>query len=321
MTVSIANISRALVRRVPIRPRTVLRAFAVAVLTVGFLASSAQVASADSAHPMNYESTVLDVEPRIDGVRFEVIGGDAFLSVSVEAGHEVTIPGYFDEPYIRVDADGSVFVNHNSEAFFINQDRYGQVSAPSDVDGSAEPVWVLAADDGQYAWHDHRTHWMSEDLPPTVTGAERQQVFPWTVPAVVDGTQVSLSGDLVWIPVRSPLPALMAGSFALLPLLVWRPGRTKLLGAWVSAAGGLALAITVAQELGVPSNHRSFPAISGLAACVIAVGLTATTRRQLQDDVRLAMVAVASVALAGWTMVAMQTLRMPVLPSNLPPNT
>ena len=40
-----------------------------------------------------------------------MIGGDAFLRVRVERGHELVVRGYQDEPYVRIDADGAVFEN------------------------------------------------------------------------------------------------------------------------------------------------------------------------------------------------------------------
>jgi hypothetical protein len=192
---------------------------ALAGLTAGSIAGGTP-AIADPGHPTNYESTVVDVEPRSDGVRFSVAGGDAYLTVSVEPGHTVEIPGYFNEPYIRIDADQSVYVNENSEAFFINGDRYGRSEIPGYVKGS-EPSWALVGTDGFYAWHDHRAHWMSLDLPPTVTGAQRQQVFPWSVPTVVNGMTTTVSGELVWVPSRNAIPAILAGMAALLPLLLW----------------------------------------------------------------------------------------------------
>ena len=67
-------------------------------------------AAADPAEPTDYRSVVDVVEPAIAGVTIDVVGGDSFLRVRAEAGHEVIVIGYWDEPYARITADGTVEV-------------------------------------------------------------------------------------------------------------------------------------------------------------------------------------------------------------------
>ncbi len=62
--------------------------------------------------------------------RWHVVGGDSFLEVSVDEGHEVLVPGYQGEPYLRFRADGTVERNRNSPATYLNDSRQG------DVDGA-----------------------------------------------------------------------------------------------------------------------------------------------------------------------------------------
>ena len=98
------------------------------------MSSVGVAAAADPAVPTNYKSTVFTVSPNTGGAEFSIVGGDAFMQIAVAPGHTALVPGYFDEPYIRIDADGTVWVNHDSPAYYINQDRFGDVSAPADAD-------------------------------------------------------------------------------------------------------------------------------------------------------------------------------------------
>lgn len=297
----------------------VRRMFSTAVIALGLILVGAGPALADTAQPTNYESVVLRVTPVASGVIFEVVGGDAFLTVTVEPSHEVLIPGYFNEPYVRIDADGSVYANTNSPAFFINTDRYGQVPIPGDVNAQGDPVWSLVGIDGHYAWHDHRTHWMSEDLPPTVAGDQREQVFPWEIPVLIDGRGATISGELVWIPSRSPVPSLMAGFIALLPLVFWRPRRVHLLAAVTVASGAIASMVTVAQNAGTPDVARGFPVMLAPPVIALALGMVALVRAAQNPGPASWLVFVSGSALATWAFLTVDVLWLPVLPSEMNP--
>ena len=290
--------------------------FAAMVSSVTLVvAIGAASALADNADPTNYRSTVTGVDPRIDGVRFAVVGGDAYLTVSVAPGHVVEVPGYFDEPYLRVESDGTVFVNRNSPAFVINQDRFGTFAGDVDELGDQASDWSLVADNGRFAWHDHRTHWMSEDRPPVVDGSTREVVFPWQVPAVVDGVPVTVSGELVWIPSRSPVPALMAGLIALLPLAFWTPRRMWIPAATASFAGLVAGGVSVVLISGTPAEVRDVPAALALAGVSTALGLVGVLAASVRPRLSAAAAVVAAGCLAAWCATSMAALWLPVLPS------
>ena len=53
--------------------------------------------------------------------------GDEFELVN-ETVTEVVVPGYSDEPYLRIGPDG-VWRNANSPATYLNLDRFGRVDA------------------------------------------------------------------------------------------------------------------------------------------------------------------------------------------------
>ena len=89
----------------------------------------------------NMRSQVTAVTPATKGVTVSVLNYDDRLELHNTSGEPVVIEGYREEPYARVLADGTVEVNTNSEAFYLNDDRFGQVEVPeasaSSRDGSA----------------------------------------------------------------------------------------------------------------------------------------------------------------------------------------
>jgi len=275
-------------------------------------------ALADPAEPTNYRSTVTAVEPQSDSASFGVVGGDAFLEIVVTAGHDVQIPGYYSEPYVRIEADGSVWENRASPSFYLNDDRYGQTPIPEGIDAGSEPRWEQVATDGRYAWHDHRIHWMSADLPPTVSGVERQRVFPWELPVVIDGREAILRGELEWLPSQSPVLPLLIGLVALIPLTVrWRRSPVVLAGGLVLASVA-ALGIEFAQYTGTPPGARAFPSEVVLPVVGLAIGGTLLGRRG-RIDAASWMMGGGGLALLGWGLRNLEVLWLPVLPSAIAP--
>ena len=93
------------------------------------------------------------------------------------------IEGYSDEPYARIEPDGTVSVNTDSEAYYINEERDGQVPVPDGADSKGEPRWKEVSKTGRFEWHDHRMHWMSKGDPEQVKDKSvRTKVFDWKVP-------------------------------------------------------------------------------------------------------------------------------------------
>lgn len=289
------------------------RAALAGLLAVLFLLVGTGTAQADPAEPTNYESTIFDVDPASDAARFQIVGGDAFVEVEVSPGHEVLIPGYFQEPYLRIGADGSVWVNEDSPAFYINQDRYGNVQAPPEADGKGDPRWKQVGSDGHYSWQDHRVHWMSLDLPPTIVGDRYQVVFPWEFPVVIDGAESSVRGELVWVPSRNPYWPLLAGFIGLLPLVLWDRLTTPTLAGLVGLGVGAALAIALLQLGGTPASARGVtlsvvvPAVAGVVAAVAVV-----LRHRVSSR---ALLAGGGMLLVVWAFFNIGTLWLPVLPS------
>lgn len=167
----------------------------------------------------NFAATIGDA-PDLDGVIWQVLGSDEYLSVTNTSDQEVLVLGYEGEPYLRV-GPGGVFSNRRSEATYQNRDRYQRVSIPPIADNDAEPEWVRVSDGQTALWHDHRIHWMSFDLPPTVMANPGQQVLvqEWAVPFTVAGQTREVTGELRWIPGPSPWPWLAGALLLTLPAL------------------------------------------------------------------------------------------------------
>lgn len=295
--------------------RLLLGLIVVVLLVAGF----ATPAVADPAEPTNYRSTVSGVAPATTGVEFAVVGGDAFLEITVAQGHSASINGYSDEPYIRIDTDGMVWVNDSAPAFYFNQDRYGTTGVPDGVEAENPPSWVLMASDGRYAWHDHRVHWMSFDRPATVAGNVEQSVFPWTLRVTVDDVETTISGELIWLPSRSPLPAILAGVLVLIPLAIWgyRSRAARVTISWTTI--GVALAATSAQYLATPASGRSVTIQFVLAVAAFAIATAALAVHLSQGRISLWLDFVVGLCLIGWFVASVTTLWMPVLPSTLSP--
>lgn len=188
--------------------RTVSYAAAALALLIG-----APAALAHQGSP-NFLSQVDAVTPAADGVTVEVLNRDDRLLLHNTSGETVLIEGYSKEPYARIDADGTVWVNTDSEAHYLNSERDGRVEVPPKADSEGEPRWEQVSRSGRFEWHDHRMHWMSESDPDVVKDKDvRTKVFDWEVPIEVGGRSGAITGTLFWTPIPSsglPLPAIFA---------------------------------------------------------------------------------------------------------------
>ncbi|MEX2550451.1 MAG: hypothetical protein WD638_09505 [Nitriliruptoraceae bacterium] len=296
----------------------------VALVTLVLLAPAAP-AAADAAGPTNYRSEVTAVVS--DGgepvpIEVEMLGGDAFLVLRVEPGVEVDVPGYDGEPYVRVHPDGTVEVNDRSPTRWVNDERYGErdTEVPAEADAAAPPTWVRAADDGTYAWHDHRVHFMSPALPrqvdPDAGGV--QHVQDWEVPLRIDGEDVRVQGELTWVPGPSPLwpIGLAVAGLGLLVALV-RGGEMWRGAATMAAVVGSAL-VGVSATWGLPPGADAeaawlaLPVVAGVAW--LAGSLAARGRGG-----RLAWLqSAAAVPLLAWAVVWAGALVRPIAPTPLP---
>ena len=249
----------------------------------------------------DFDGRVLAVTPPVPGVSVRILAFGDDVELVNRTATEVQIPGYSDEPYLRIGPDG-VWRNANSPATYLNLDRYARTTLPAHADPQAAPDWQQVASDSQYVWHDHRTHWMSQgQLPPSVAAdpTRSHRVFAWTIPMTHAGAPVEVTGELTWSPPPSPwvvwpLYVLLALTGVLAGLVARGPrplGVLLLLGAvaalWhalatpapaVSAgshAGAIvsallpAVLITGLAVVGFRSGLRGRGAVTGLMAVVL----------------------------------------------------
>jgi hypothetical protein len=173
--------------------RTLIGAAVAAVLLAG-----APLAPAHEGNP-NMRSEVTAITPATDGVTVSVLNYDDRLELHNTSGKPVVIEGYEGEPYARVLGDGTVQVNTNSEAYYLNDDRYGDVKVPEGL--AKTPRWKELSRSGRFEWHDHRMHWMSQSKPPQVSDEDaKAHIFDWKVPITVGGAPGQITGTLDWVP-------------------------------------------------------------------------------------------------------------------------
>jgi len=301
--------------------RTVRRLAAIVCVLVGLTVLAAPAAGADGVRPGNFESVIDAVEPPTDSVEVEIVGGDSFFQVTVQPGVAVDIPGYDGEPYLRVQADGTVEQNRRSTSTYINESRDGDVGRlPSIVDGDAEPDWEQIADGGRVAWHDHRVHWML-DTPPE-TGADGL-VQAWELPLRVDGAEVVVAGRLLRHGDVLPWAGLLAAAVAVGAALLAR--RQDWRAPLLLTASLVATVLAVSTQLANPPGAEAslLPIVwAVLAAVVSVVALTAGRLApgrlpSVVTDLALPLGAVA--LLAGWAVPQLGVLWMPTVPGTLAP--
>jgi hypothetical protein len=277
-----------------------------AAITVG----AALPARADPARASNYRSEVTAIEPSTPGLDAQVVGGDAFLELSVGPGLEVTVFGYGGEPYLRIDGDGRIRVNTNSPAFYLNDDRYALVEVPTTASIDAAPAWVDAGEGGVYGWHDHRIHWMAPEPPPGIERDKESEIQTWNVPLEVNGQAASVSGQLVWIPAASPLPwfAFLLGAVVGLVFLAPQFPRARVA---ILALGSLAgLAVGLAEVIAAPPGSGGAILAIGPPALALLLGGFALLAPMAA--------AIGAVLLIAWSTLRISALWLPSLPSNLP---
>jgi hypothetical protein len=175
----------------------------IAAVSALIALAAAPAANAHQGNP-NYRSVVERVLPKVPGLRLQVLNLDDRLELQNTTGKTVTVQGYQGEPYARVLGDGTVEVNHNSPAFYLNDSRTSTGKVPANAKPGAAPDWQLVDRAGRFQWHDHRIHWMSSIPPQQVKDkSKRTKVFDWKVPVQVGTAKGSIDGTLFWAGTRS----------------------------------------------------------------------------------------------------------------------
>ncbi len=289
---------------------------ALGVVLSGVGVVDASPAAADGAGPTRFESVIDDVQPDLDEVEVSIVGGDAFLQVAADEGTEVSIGGYDGEPYLRIDADGSVWQNQRSPSVYLNATRDGSAGRfPQGVASGAAPEWEQVGDGGVVAWHDHRIHWMLEEDPTVGTDGLVQE---WELPIVVDDTEVDVTGRLLLKGSVVPWAAGVALVAAVGALVAGRRVGGRLVVLSVASASAVVVAVA-AHAVNPPRSGASVVplVLVGVASlCVVAAWWTA--RRSERGLAQLALPLAAVAALLGWAVQRIGVLWMATVPSELP---
>ncbi len=277
------------------------------------------VAAADPPGPTNYLSDVVDIDPEVAGIEVEIIGGDSFVLLSVAPGVTVDVVGYGGEPYLRFLPDGTVEENRLAPSKYLNEDRYAAGDIPAEADAAAAPEWVVVADDGSYAWHDHRTHWMNE-IPPPGRGPG-DQVAEGVVPLFVDGVEVDVTVASVWQDPPSSLPVVLGLTGGVLLTVAMIRGRPQLTAAAIfglavmaGVAGGTAY-LSVPAETAPPWSLWVFPLTSALLSALVLLG---RNRSEFVVRYQPVLLLIAALELVGWGVAHWGWLWPAVLPTALP---
>jgi hypothetical protein len=275
-------------------------------------------AAADPAKPGDYTSTVTRVDPPTAGISVKVVGGDGFLELKVDRGHDVIVLGYAGGPWLHIRTDGTVEENQLSPATFLNGSRFAKTPAPDNVTEDTEknqpPIYKTVGSDGTYAWHDHRIHWMSPDQP----NPRGSVIYPdWKVPMTVDGTAVTVHGRLTYEKSMSPIPWFALALIVAAVVAVLGRGTSTFVAGISSLVASIA-----ALETGIVA-YRSIPSVAGPNPLEIALPavatVTAVASMLLHRKPMGVVFTLASVAsLAGWVLMRFSVLLHPVLPTDFP---
>ena len=196
-----------------------LRLTAALAATLALTLAGAGPAPAHQGNP-DFRSVIDGIEPAAlaPGLEAEVVNFDDHVVLTNESGEDVLILGYEGEPYARIGADGLVEVNLNSPTHYLNEDRFADVALPERADEEARPAWQEVDRTGRFEWHDHRSHYMSEGVPPQVEDeSARTKVFGYRIPIEVGGRPARIEGTLFWQGRETGAPVL---PFVLLGLVV-----------------------------------------------------------------------------------------------------
>ena len=159
---------------------------------------AAPVALAHQGNP-HYRTKVDRISPTTKGISVDVLNFDDRLELLNTSGKTVVIDDYKGKPYARILPDRTVQVNTNSEAYYLNDDRYADVDVPKGL--ADTPKWKLVSRTARFEWHDHRMHWMGKADPPQLKDkSKRTHIFDWQVPITVDGHKGAIAGTLTWVP-------------------------------------------------------------------------------------------------------------------------
>lgn len=224
--------------------RRIFAVMASALVALIALAAPASAHTVSGVGATNWRTTIGPLSPALPGLTVRVVENGSRLEL-VNHGPDVVVFGYQGEPYLRVGPAG-VFINTRSPAAYLNCSRTG-CPVPATADATAAAEWQRFSTGQTVRWHDHRIHWMGQQLPADVArapGVARTE-FHWTVAMAQGATAVTASGALTWVPGTSPVPWLALALVFAAGVAAARSWR------WLAVAAGVVSAVDLAHAVGV----------------------------------------------------------------------
>src|SRR4051812_48523019 len=117
----------------------------VAAIALALAATAPPFGPGGNSH---YRSTVRAGGPQLSRLEVRVLNYDDRLQMSNRTGRTIEVPGYDDEPYLRIAGAGRVEVNRRSPSYYVNSERYGPAAPPPQADSHAPPQWQAVSDTG-----------------------------------------------------------------------------------------------------------------------------------------------------------------------------
>lgn len=205
------------------------RVLVLAALVVGIVGATAAPAGAHGLGgltPTNYQTVLQSVTPHVAGVHVHVTDLGTKVELTNDGSRTVTVLGYDGEPYLRIGPDG-VFENVRSPATYLNRSTTITGAPPKSADAKASPLWRSVSSGTTARWHDHRAHFMGGEDPPEVARHPdtRRVVDNWVIPMRVGNQDLTVRGQLVYVPPPSPWPWVVGA--VLIAALVFGLSRTR----------------------------------------------------------------------------------------------
>ena len=249
-----------------------LLAVAAAVVLAG---ATPAAAHAGGPEPGNWVAVVDSISPAMPGVTFRLVDRGEEVELANSGPEVVTVLGYDGEPYLRIGPRG-VEENSASPAALLNRTRTPanhSAALGAGPDPAAPPQWRQVSATPTWRWHDHRTHWLADELPPSVVdrpdGTDTVEVSRYRLDFRQADTPAAVSGRLLWV-APPPVWPWAAGGVLLLAAGVAVGGLRR----WRGPAGallGVLLAADVAHAVAEGSVTGAVPSAVGWALGVLTL--------------------------------------------------
>jgi hypothetical protein len=256
----------------------------------------------------SYQARIDDLRPSVSGFTVTVLDGDQQLRIEAAPPHVVIVLGRIGEPFLRI-AAGGVYVNSRSPTA-------ESIGLTHGLTGTAR--WIRLSGGHSYSWHESR-------LRPVqaVSGASRR-VAGWSIPLLVDGRRVRVSGSewyaaqphrLLWA-----IPVVIAVAIAAAVLLT---RRQRLIRVVATVALGAAVTTWTAGWIGVLLNQRLSPwwlLLCALYAVSMAMVVVAAVTATDSERARMMVIGLIGVLVATFTLPELGVFQRGFVLSALPPD-